>query len=174
MNHLTDTVKDEGSTMSKPPFVLQALKVVGWEDIQRMTAVTHIQTPLKKAAGEELIFWEDTPVEQVSKAPQGGEGKVIPFTQRAAFKESESLKSLTEPPPPPPKEEHDPNVVSADTVIWQREMAKRSEKSLHKNEAMKGYKKSAEMYVVKTQDEEGKEKIKFASTRGILVNKKQA
>ena len=41
-------------------------------------------------------------------------------------------------------------------------------------DAFKGYRKSTEMYVVKTPTHEGKDKIRFASTNGVLVNKKQA
>jgi len=37
-----------------------------------------------------------------------------------------------------------------------------------------GYKKSADMYVVKTTEVDGKEKIRIASTRGVLIDKKQA
>jgi hypothetical protein len=34
--------------------------------------------------------------------------------------------------------------------------------------------KSNEMYVVKTPSSDGKDKIRFAATQGVLINKKQA
>ena len=175
---LTDMVKEGVSKMVKQSFVLKALRIIGLDDIQRITEIIHIrQAGLKKAAGEELVFWEDHPVEESVKA-QGPDAKVIPFTKKDLLKEAKELMlndDIEKAEEAKKKlEEHTPGILSADALLWQRDMAKSAEGSLHKIEAMKGYKRSTEMYVVKTHDESGKEKLKFASTGGVLVNKKQA
>ena len=43
-----------------------------------------------------------------------------------------------------------------------------------KKEAARGYARATEMYVVKTSKIEGSDSIRFASTNGVLVDKKQA
>ena len=45
---------------------------------------------------------------------------------------------------------------------------------VQKKDAFKGYEKSTEMYVVKTTTHDGKDKLRFAATDGVLINKKQA
>jgi len=64
--------------------------------------------------------------------------------------------------------------MTADVLLWQRELAKHTDESIQKKKAFKGYKKSTEMYSVKTSTPEGKDKIRFASINGVLVDKKQA
>ncbi len=44
------------------PFVLRALKILGLEEILNIAEVPKMKkTALKKAAGEELISWDDEP-----------------------------------------------------------------------------------------------------------------
>jgi len=59
-------------------------------------------------------------------------------------------------------------------MLWNREQNKDSNSPVLKKEAAKEYARSTEMYVVKTATVEGKEKIRFAHTNGVLVDKKQA
>lgn len=157
--------------MPKNSFVLQALKILGLEDILKLSEVLHVkQVPLKKAAGEELIVWdEDAPDKVFQKAPRE-EGKVLSFPKKTAVQD---LTAFT-PEPEIPKEELAPSFVTSDLVLWQREISRDAGENIVKLDAFKGYKKANEMYVVKTKMAEGKDKMRFASTNGVLVNKKQA
>jgi hypothetical protein len=159
--------------MGKPSFILQALGVLSMEDIHRITSIVHEKQAIhKKAAGGELVFWEDppsgsTPKKKTQESREGNEeAKVLPFSSNQFFKEKVT-ENIT-------KEEEPTNLVSTDSILWQREMSKNAEGSMQKTEALGRYKRSTEMYVVKTHDETGKEKLKFASTDGVLINKKQA
>lgn len=157
--------------MAKSTYVLRALKILGLEEMLKLSEVLHVkQVPLKKAAGEELIVWDDAP--EKSQQPvqrERPEAKVLPFPKK-------TINDLAPMPEHPEgvQEEEVPGFIGSDLVLWQREISRQSGDNIHKLEALKGYKKSTEMYVVKSSDKEGKDKIRFASTNGVLVNKKQA
>lgn len=156
--------------MAKSTFVLRALKILGLPEILKLSEVLHAkQVPLKKAAGEELIVWDDdieiAPKKHQKEAP---EAKVLPFPKKTIS----DLEPLPEESNIESSEE-DTSLMSSDLVLWQREVI-RHNGGKTKLEAFKGYKKSTEIYVVKTHENEGKEKIRFASTNGVLINKKQA
>ncbi len=132
------------------------------------------KVPLKKAAGEELFVWDDAPSIELPKASSGAtEAKVLPFGKsKSPFITQEDIdeaKAIEA-----KKQEESSTLLTSELVLWQREIAKDSGEAIQKLDAFKGYQKSTEMYVVKTQTPEGKEKIRFANTNGILVNKKQA
>lgn len=155
--------------MSKSTFVLRALKILGLEEMLKLSQVLHVkQVPLKKAAGEDLIVWDDAPTISPKKSPQE-EAKVLSFPKK-------TIHDLAPMPEEVPEQDDKdrPNFLTSDMVLWQREIAKTNGENVHKLDAFKGYKKSTEMYVVKTPTPEGKDKIRFASTNGVLVNKKQA
>jgi hypothetical protein len=157
--------------MKKPAFVLQALNILSLETILKLTKVLRLKHGLlNKAAGEELISWE----QDTAAAPQP-EGKVLQMGNRS----KSGLAPLEVPPSDEEvkkkKEEEDkPNLLTSDVILWQREITRETGEAVHKMDAVKGYQKATEMYVVKSKTEEGKEKIRFASTDGILINKKQA
>lgn len=157
--------------MAKSTFVLRALKILGLPEILKLSEVLHSQqVPLKKAAGEEFIVWDDAADLPPAKAPKDqAEAKVLPFPK----KKIHDLEPLPEEPLLESSEDCE-GFLSADLVLWQREVSRSSGGKNHKLEAFKGYKKTTEIYAVKTSEKEGKEKIRFASTNGVLVNKKQA
>lgn len=156
--------------MSKPSFVLRALKILGLEEMLKLSEVLHVkQAPLKKAAGEELIVWDDAPA-AVPKKTSKEEARVLSFPKKTIH----DLAPMPEEVPDKEDDKERPNFLTSDMVLWQREIAKTNGDNVHKLDAFKGYKKSTEMYVVKTPTPEGKDKIRFASTNGVLVNKKQA
>lgn len=158
--------------MAKSSFVLRALKILGLEEMLKLSEVLHVkQTSLKKAAGEELIVWDDAPTENTPRHPRE-EAKVLEFQRKKTIHE---LPKFQEAPEPKAKEEEPvPGLITSDLVLWQRELSKQTPEAASKTDAFKGYRKSTEMYVVKTSTPEGKDKIRFASTNGVLVNKKQA
>lgn len=167
--------------MSKSSYVLQALNILGLEEILKLSEVLHAkQVPLKKAAGEELIVW-NTPAEAPAKPVKKEEGKVLAFPKRAITDYPELEEDLQEQSAAKePREKLTENLsgneqlMPSDIILWQRELMKDSDEAIQKLDAMKGYQKSTQMYVVKSHLADGKEKIRFASTNGVLINKKQA
>lgn len=155
--------------MSKPSFVLHALKILGPEEVLKLSQVLRIkQVPLKKAAGEELIVWDDAP-EEPKKKVIAEENNVLSFPKKTVHDHAPLQPEMKE-----SEEEEGPGLITSELVLWQREMSRHNEDNVHKMDAFKGYKKSNEMYVVKESNKEGKDSIRFASTNGVLINKKQA
>jgi hypothetical protein len=158
--------------LSKTSFVFHALKLLGLEEMLKLSEVLHAkQIPLKKAAGEELISWDETFDKNIHKkiARQDVEAKILEFPKKSI----NDLVPLSE-DKPDPDDKDVPNLLNSDLILWQREISKSSEEIVQKANAFKGYKKASEMYVVKTPSIEGPDRIRFASTNGVLVNKKQA
>lgn len=165
--------------MSKS-YVLKALKILRLEEILKLTTAIHTKSGLlKKAAGQELISWDDASSgEETQQETTGSQtihqksADVLPFVRPV---ESPTPKTA-EPSQTSQEAGHDQNlaVVSSDFMLWQRELSKDVNTPLQNKQAVKGYAKSTEMYEVKTITPEGKDKIRFASTQGVLINKKQA
>lgn len=171
LGYLTDTVKKD-HPLAKTSYVLQALKILGLEEMLKLSEVLHVkQVPLKKAAGGELIVWDDADQKAPTRKSQEREdAKILAFPKKSI----NELIPMQEEAGPKDDEGGPSNLLASDIVLWQRELTKQSGETSHKMDAFKGYKKSTEMYVVKTPTLEGKDKIRFASTNGVLVNKKQA
>ncbi|WPU65306.1 hypothetical protein [Peredibacter starrii] len=164
--------------MSKSSFVLRALKILGLEEMLKLSEVLHVkQVPLKKAAGEELIVWDDEPVQKpvhrTVSAPTPGpqtEARVLNFPKKTIT----DLAPQVEEDKPEDAKTEESTFLSSEIVLWQREIARSTDTAVHKLDAFKGYNKATEMYVVKTPSVDGKDKIRFAETNGVLINKKQA
>jgi hypothetical protein len=156
--------------MSQTPFVLKALKILGPEEMLKLTEVLQVeQVPLKMAAGEELIVWDEVSEKPSVKAAET-EAKILPFPKKSIH----DLIPLEEESPEDEGEQGPTNLLTSELILWQREITKEAGGNNQKLNAFKGYKKSTEMYVVKSADIDGKDKIRFAETNGILINKKQA
>lgn len=157
------------SKLAKSSFVLRALKILGLEEMLKLSAILQIKEPvLKKAAGDELIVWDDASVPVLEKKKNTEDGKVLTFPKK-------TIQDMAKLPEPEGKPGEEPSsLLHSDLVLWQREISKQSGDNVHRLDAFKGYKKSTEMYVVKESSVDGKDKIRFASTNGVLVNKKQA
>jgi hypothetical protein len=154
--------------LSKSSFVLRALKILGLEEMLKLSEILHAkEAPLKMAAGEELIAWNDASEKKPHKT-KSDEGKVLAFPKK-------TIQDMARLPEEETQAPEDPQTLfHSDLVLWQREISKQSGDNIHRQDAFKGYKKSTEMYVVKESSVDGKDKIRFASTNGVLVNKKQA
>lgn len=157
-------------------YVLKALRILGLEEILKLSKAAFVKPALmKKAAGEDLIVWSDAPDNQEAQIPDEDQmGTVLPFNKHVSdfnkFSEAELDPSKTKEKPV----ESQGNIQSTEFMLWNREQPKDSNSAVSKKEAAKEYAKSTEMYVVKTSTVEGKEKIRFANTNGVLVDKKQA
>lgn len=136
----------------------------------KLSEVLHAkQGSFKKAAGEDLVVWNDAPPEYHQEPKKDAE--IIPFPKNNSINELPAFQAYQE---HPKKEEPGSSIITSDLVLWQREVSRSSDAGSHKLDAFKGYSRSTEMYVVKSSTSEGEEKIRFASTNGVLVNKKQA
>ncbi len=155
-------------------FVLRALRVFGLEEMLNLAKAPRVKTSfMKKAAGEELVVWDDVPeTAPKAKSPKAEPtDNVLPFQKKAVLKD---VDVLPDPALTKGQEGETSSFLSSEFILWQRELNRDSGAPLSIKDAVKGYSKATEMYVVKTPDVEGKEKIRFASTNGVLVNKKQA
>lgn len=157
-------------------FVLQALKIFGLEEMLKLSQTGQVKAGLmKKAAGAELIVWDDaSEVEDRVQKVEPQKDNVLPFKKSPPPPSAEADGPIQDPHfvQGKPSEESQ-NFYSSDFMLWQRELG-REHSAPVKKAAVSGYARSTEMYVVKTSTIEGKEKIRFADTNGILVNKKQA
>ncbi len=154
-------------------YVLKALRIFGLEEMLKLSQSALVKPViLKKAAGEDLVFWSDAPDEDVVPLSiQETPGKVLPFKKN--FRPTIEEETLDKKAKDEASEGDANHIVTTEFVLLNREMAKESDVSA-KKDAVKGYARATEMYVVKTSNIEGTESIRFASTNGVLVNKKQA
>jgi len=154
-------------------FVLKALRILGLEEILKLSKAAFVKPVLmKRAAGEDLIVWNDAPETQgIHVDSDQPKGKVLPFKKnltdfpKSSFNQEKAKEDSSE---------THCNMQSTEYVLWNRDQNKDANSPVLKKEAAKEYARSTEMYVVKTSTVEGKEKIRFANTNGVLVDKKQA
>jgi hypothetical protein len=166
---MTDNV-NKGDSVAKS-FVLQALKIFSLDEILRLSQALKVKSSLmKKAAGQELIFWSDASENQNIEAnpiePQ--EAKILPF------RKNENHLVPSQPPNPVEHSDAQINGLISNELLFLKEITKNPDNPALKKEAIEGYLKVTDIYVVKTTTNDGKDKIRFASTQGVLINKKQA
>lgn len=157
--------------MAKSNFASKALRILGLEEVLKLSEILlERQIPLKKAAGEELTSWNDAVDKKpVKKQAEAETAKILAFPRKARDLEPYQEHVPEHSPSPVPLADGD-----GDTLLWQHEFKRSNFESISKLNAFKGYQKASEMYVVKVPTPEGKDKITFAATAGVLVNKKQA
>lgn len=154
-------------------YVIKALRILGLEEILKLSKAAFVKPVfMKRAAGEDLIVWGDAP-ENIDK-PEGNAGIVLPFKKKQTAPLSFPEPASNNEKPQANLAETPCNIQSSEFILWNREQTKTASSPVLKKEAAKEYAKSTEMYVVKTSTIEGKDKIRFADTNGVLVNKKQA
>lgn len=157
--------------MANTPFVLKALKILGPEEILKLSEVLQIKrAPLKQAAGGEFIVWDDAVDGKPEKPQEESLAKVLPFTKKSVL----NVPSLPDPALEQAPQNESETLIHSDLILFQRERGKELSAKGHQLDASHGYKKATEMYVVKTTDIDGKDKIRFAQINGVLVDKKQA
>jgi hypothetical protein len=159
--------------LAKTSLVLRALKILGLEEILKLSEVIHSKQALKKAAGaEELILWDDAP-KPVSKPelaaePVASEGRVL------NFRRPEMLSNHFLSPPPAADPAPGEHLSGTDLMLWQRSMHREASPEQQKRDAFSGYNKLNEMYLVKSDEPAPEKKLRFAATQGVLINKRQA
>jgi len=155
--------------VNKKSFVLEALGILGLEEILKLSSVLlEKKVPLKRAAGENLVILSDDA--QARRRSKKEDDNLLSFSspQKSAVQKDQH-------------KEEDPRInqgespyIESDLHLWQREVSKDNDGPSKNLEAFKGYKESTQLYVVKQESTDGKNKLKFASTNGVLVDKKQA
>ncbi len=151
-------------------FVLSALRIFGLEEILNLSRVNNISGAIyKKAAGEELVSWGDAPEKAMHNHFSKQQPDNVLLFKKDRFEPLPENRTLVD-----SAHEEPSNLISSEFILWQRELTKDSGTTVLKKEAVRGYSKANEMYVVKTPTNEGKDKIRFAATNGVLIDKKQA
>lgn len=164
-----DRCSQEGEIVSERPFVLRALNILGIEEILKLSEVLQSkQKPLKKAAGTELIVWDEEEDVKPQKQSSSGE-KILPFPKKTV----RDVPQLSEDISSEEKGKTD-ELIASDIVLWQREMSKHTGETFSKIEGFGEYQKSNEIQVIKTHNTAGKQEVRFVPTNGVLINKKQA
>ncbi len=162
--------------MAKTSFVLRALNLLGLEDILNLSEILHVkQIVRKKAAGEELIVWEETEdtvhTKPLNLKAPDQDAKILDFPKVAT-----QLPHTPAQISPSDSEQGEETyaLMPSELVMWQRELGRQTGERQHKRDAFNGYSKATEMFVAKDTGAEGKPKNRVVSTNGVLVNKKQA
>lgn len=157
--------------MAKTNFALKALRILGLEEVLKLSEILQEkQVPLKKVAGGDVVSWNDAVDKKPLRTkPEPESAKILEFPKKAKDLEPYQAELTGHDPAETPILD---GVI--DPVLWQREMSRNNSNVISQVQALNGYKKATEMYVVKIPTPEGKAKITFAATAGVLVNKKQA
>jgi hypothetical protein len=157
-------------------FVLRALRIIGLEEILKLSQMALIKpVMLKKAAGEDLVVWDDAPESEHPKPADSDPilAKVLPFPKPIS-EFAQTLDSRVTPNQAKRLDETPTNIQPTELMLWGRELGKDLSDPAFKKNGAKEYAKSSDIYIVKTTALEGKEIFRFAATNGVLVNKKQA
>lgn len=157
--------------MKRNSAVLRAFSLIGPEEILKLSQILYVATGLKKVVGESYTLWDEGPPQS---APSRPPGKVLQFPQnKIASPESESVPEPHLQPPADGKV-FDAPFITGEAAVLYRQISREAEDQLQKSSAKNGYKKTGSVLMVKTQIDGGKEKVHFASTNGVLVDKKSA
>jgi len=155
--------------LSKKSFVLQALNIYDLDDVLQLSSILlEKRVPLKRVAGESFEFSLETSVDNMGsrsekktiKSDNIASLKLVDLDARKKEKEEQERKDFD-------------SKLNSELLLWQREASKNPGDSIKKVDAAQGYKQNSQIYIVNQDTSEGKNKLKFASTRGVLVDKKQ-
>lgn len=163
----------------KKSSVLKAFSLIGPEEILKLSSVLGVAQVVKKVAGDSFVQWDDASEQIKTEKPAA---KVLKFPKPAppAQLHQQQAQAIAEQPHQEEKEqkeegeESDSTLLTAEMSLLHRKVSRDAEESLQKMSARNCYKKTGEVLMVKTRRLDGKEKIHFASTQGVLVDKKSA
>ncbi len=154
--------------MARKSSILKAFNLLGPSEILKIAHVLGEWSPsLKKVAGDDLVVWDDAS----AHPPKEKTAEIIPFPEKKEAREIplEPLHQET-----PQGESEKSHIYSSESLLMSREMSHRAQENMTKLTARKGYQGSSEILMLKSKDLSGKSKTVFASTKGILVDKKLA
>lgn len=175
-------------------FILSVLGILTPQDLKYLAEASKERAPqFKKAAGGELLLWEDeapirTQEARVLDFPTRREQEVAQSASHesaadfmvhespleaigvlSAEKQAELKRAAAE-----EYEKSKPDTL--DFMLTERERFKDSEEKIFKQNGLASYRRNSDLrlYRVTTTDDKGKEKVQVKSTLGVLVDKKQS
>jgi len=151
--------------LSKKSFVLKALYIYDLDDVLQLCSILlEKKVPLNRAVGDGFETMGSNmgtrSAKKTTKADNIASLKLVDLDARKKEKEEQERKEFD-------------TKLNSELLLWQREASKAPGDSIKRVDAANGYKQSSQLYVVKQETSDGKNKLKFASTRGVLVDKKQ-
>lgn len=164
--------------MAKKPFVLSCLRILGLEEMLKLSDVVHTRSiPLKQVSGGGFAVG-DAPEEKPRNEPkkekkEAKEAKVIPFPSKEPAKkevpEENHSKSTTNGPLDLPG-----GFLASEEILNQLERAKEMKEANLRHRAIEEYRQGQNTHIVKSKNDEGKTEIRFAKTKGVLIDRKLA
>jgi len=151
--------------MGKANSILRALSILTLEDILKLSSLEEEILAFEQVAGAE--WGQPVPVKRHSQ-----EAKVLSFPtdhQGIKVKDLEALREEGE-----ESELGNLNELSMDFILSQRKLWKEGVKKLGLMTAVEEYLNHLQMISIKEESTEGKSRIRFISTQGLLINKKQS
>lgn len=148
----------------KQTSVLRALSILSLADILQLSAVEEEIVAFKQVAGGEWVSASEPP----RKRP---EGKILSFpsSPQLKVKDLEALPLAGEEIAASGEGE-----LTMDFILSQRRLWKEGVAKLGLLAAIDCYLNQVQIISIKEKNPEGKERIRFISTQGLLVNKKQS
>ncbi len=146
--------------------VFKTLRLMSLDDVRQMTASHEVQkaVDLPMAAGAEFTQWDAPPRKMPEKQKlqekeaESFEGKVLHFPEKIKAPVTSTPKEAVE--------------GGEDELELHREMFRVREDHHHMKDGVELYRKTTSAHMMRASKEKGS-KLKFASTNGVLINKKQ-
>ncbi len=160
--------------MSEKSFVLRALKILGLEEILKLSELLkRSQSSLKKVVPTETSQ-EDASYEETSRPLEKGLPEVLIFPTKPQVPNSDLIPEGEGPKFQLNHEINDKLTDESELFLLQHEYSKLHEGNIQRLDALREYQKTAQTYQIQQKSEGGKSVRKIISTNGILINKKQA
>ncbi|MFA5582822.1 MAG: hypothetical protein WDA09_01295 [Bacteriovoracaceae bacterium] len=150
--------------MGKSNSILRALSILTLEDILKLSSLEEEILAFEQVAGAE--WSQPTPVKRCKE-----EAKVLSFPDPPTTK-IKDLEAFAE--QGGEAQIGGLNELSMDFILSQRRLWKEGVKKLGLMTAVEEYLNHLQMISIKEESSEGKTRIRFISTRGLLINKKQS
>lgn len=150
---------------------MSCLKILGLQEMLKLSEVIHSRSlPLKQVSGGGFIVGDAQDERPKSKPKkEEKEAKVIPFPQKQEIKEEPPARG-----PPLPAIALETTFLASEEILNQLEIAKEMSGVLQKHRALEEYKQGQNVHMVKSKDSEGKTQVRFAKTKGVLIDRKLA
>lgn len=151
----------------KKRFVLTALNIIAPERIQNLVSESVSESvQMKMAAGGESVPFPDFASKQENSSQ--AEARILAFPKKRVFE----MKDHELPLVGTPSTEELSQLSSTEFELWQKEMGKKHQTLAQDPHA--SYEKLAQVFIVKTMDQLGKQRTKLAKIQGVLLDKKSS
>lgn len=147
----------------------------------KLSDVVHTRSiPLKQVSGGSFAV-SDAPEERPRNEPkkqkkEGKDAKVIPFPSK-----DQLIKESSEKNGSPPEVSLNTSVLvspqeflASEEILSQLEVAREMKEFSQKQRAIEEYRQGQNTHIVRSKNEEGKTEVRFAKTKGVLIDRKLA